>query len=53
MWNQEKMVQMKLFAGQEQRYRCREQVCGHRMEGGDGMNQESGIEIYYMYEIGS
>ena len=40
------MVQMKLFAGQEQRCRYREQVCGHRMGGGDGMNQENGIEIY-------
>ena len=26
-----KMVQMKLFVGQEERCRCKEQICGHRM----------------------
>ena len=27
-----KVVQMNLFAGQEERCRCREQLCGHRGE---------------------
>ena len=46
-----KMVQMKQFAGQKQRHRCREQTYGHqggkvaRWRGG-GMNWEIGIDIY-------
>ena len=30
VWNLEKMVQMKLFAREGWRHRCREQTCGHR-----------------------
>ena len=36
---QEKMVQMNLFAGQEQRCRCREQMCR------DGMSWEPEIDV--------
>ena len=35
-----KMVQMNVFAGQEERHRCREWMCGHRGQGG-GMNWET------------
>ena len=47
-----KMVQMKQFAGQKQRHRCREQTYGHQggkaAGGGDGgvMNWEIGIDMY-------
>ena len=49
-----KMVQMKRFAGQNLRHRCREQTYGHQGgkagggEGGDGgvMNWAIGIDMY-------
>ena len=40
------MVQMKLFAGQEQRHRCREQACGHSGGREGEMNWEIGIDIH-------
>ena len=47
------MVQMKWFAGQKLRHRCREQTYGHqggkrrgRGSGGGVMNWEIGIDIY-------
>ena len=38
IYGSRKMVQMNLFAGQEQRHRCKERTCGHREEGEGGMN---------------
>ena len=38
------MVQMHLFAGQEERRRCREQTCRHKVEGQCGMNGEIGSD---------
>ena len=46
------MVQMKRFAGQKLRHRCREQTYGHQGGkavgggGGGGMNWEIGIDMY-------
>ena len=48
------MVQMKWFAGQKLRHRCREQTCGHQagkavVGGGGGgavMNWEIGMDMY-------
>ena len=40
-----KVVPMNLFTGQEQRPRCREQMCGHGAKERDGMNWTSGIDI--------
>ena len=37
-----KVVQMNLCAGQEQRHRHREQMCGHR---GRGMNWKTGTDV--------
>ena len=34
------MIQMNLVSGQEQRCRCREQMCGHRAGVEGGMNWE-------------
>ena len=42
---------MNLSAQQEQRCRHREQTCGHRGEGEDGMNWETGIDIYLLSSI--
>ena len=39
------MVQMKLFLGQEQRRRCREWACRHRVKRMGGMNWEIRIDI--------
>ena len=45
-----KMVQMNRFAKQKERHRCEKQTYGHEGEsgggGGDGMNWETGIDIY-------
>ena len=44
------MVQMKVFVGQEERHRRREQTYGHQGEnqggGGGGKSWEIGIDIY-------
>ena len=44
------MVQMKQFAGQKLRHRCREQTYGHQggkvMGGVGGMNWKIGIDMY-------
>ena len=37
---------MNVFAGQEQRCRCRERACGHGGEEGSGMNWEIQIDMY-------
>ena len=34
------------FAGEEQRFKCREQTCEHKGERRGGTNRESGIDIY-------
>ena len=50
------MVLLKLFAGQEQRSRCREQICGHSQGGDGGVNCESSIKTYplpYVKQIAS
>ena len=39
------MVQINLGAGQEQRCRCREQMCGPGLQGRGGMNWETGIDV--------
>ena len=43
-------MQMNLFAGQEERCRCKEQMCGHRrwrgIGKGSGLNWEIRISIY-------
>ena len=41
-----KMVQMNLFAGPEQRHRCREWTCGHGGKREGGTNWEIRIDIY-------
>ena len=41
-----KMVQMNVFAGQEERHRCREWMCGHMGEREGGMNWEFRTDIY-------
>ena len=41
-----KMVQVNLFAGQEQRHRHREWTCGHGGEGEGGTNWEIRIDIH-------
>ena len=38
IYGSRKMVQMNLFAGEEQRHRHREMTCGHREEGEGGVN---------------
>ena len=43
-----KMVLMNLFAGQEQRHRCREQTVDTAREGEGGMNWENSTEIYIL-----
>ena len=40
------MVQMDIFAGQEQRCRHREGTCGHRGGGAGGMNWESSSDVH-------
>ena len=41
------MMQMNLYARQEQRHRHREWTCGHRRWGGEGgMNREIRVDIY-------
>ena len=40
-----KIVQINVFAGKEQRLRCRQQVCGHR-EGRGGWGELSSTDIY-------
>ena len=40
-----KMIQMNLFAGQEQKGRHGEQMCGHRGAGEGGMNWEIRFDI--------
>ena len=41
----QKMVQMNLFVGQQQRHRCREWTCGHGGEGEGGTNMEIRFDI--------
>ena len=45
MWNLEKMVQMNIFVGQEQRCRRRERTCGNGGEGKGGTNWEIRFDI--------
>ena len=48
-----KMVNMNLFAGQEQKHRCREWTCGHSEEGEGGMNWEIRVDIYALPWVNS
>ena len=41
IWNLEKVVQMNLFVGQEERCRHRERMCGHQGAGAQGSESES------------
>ena len=45
------MVQMNLFAGQEQKGRHRERTCGHEGEGEGGANWEIRLDVYMHYQV--